>query len=92
MPESRKRKKPEVHHREGFDPNAPEPGPKPNPTWWVPTMTGLLIVGLVWVVITYLSKFQFPLPFLAPFAGGNGNLIVGFLLIIAGFLMTLRWR
>ncbi|HHW82535.1 MAG TPA: cell division protein CrgA [Actinomycetales bacterium] len=92
MPKSRKRKKPEVKHREGFVPGAHDEGPKPNPTWWAPTMVTLMLVGLAWVVITYLSKFQFPLPFLAPLAGGNGNLIFGFVLILAGFLMTLRWR
>nr|NLD40463.1 cell division protein CrgA [Actinomycetales bacterium] len=91
MPESRKRKKPETTHRVGFVPGATKE-PKPNPTWWVPVMSGLLLVGLLWVVITYLTKFTYPLPFLAPLFGGNGNLIFGFALLIVGFMMTLRWR
>ena len=91
MPTSRRRKKPEIQHREGFVPGQKKE-PKPNPTWWVPTMVTLLVVGLLWVVVTYLTQFVYPLPFLAPLAGGNGNLIFGFVLIIAGFMMTLRWR
>ncbi|HTM66451.1 MAG TPA: cell division protein CrgA [Flavipsychrobacter sp.] len=51
-----------------------------------------MIVGLLWIVVTYLTKFQYPLPLLAPLAAGNGNLIFGFVVLLAGFLMTLRWR
>ncbi|HZK06404.1 MAG TPA: cell division protein CrgA [Actinomycetaceae bacterium] len=91
MPESRKRKKAPVQHREGFEKQAPEE-PKASPKWWAPTMSTLMIVGLLWIVVTYLTKFQYPLPLLAPLAAGNGNLIFGFVVLLAGFLMTLRWR
>ncbi len=91
MPVSPKRKKEAVQHREGFEPRGTE-APKPNPAWWVPTMTTLMIVGLLWIVVTYLTNFKFPLPFIQSFANGNGNLIAGFVLLMGGFLMTLRWR
>lgn len=91
MPVSRKRKKDPVKNRKDFVPKGPE-AVKPNPNWWTPTMVTLMVVGLLWVVTTYLTAFKFPLPFLAPLAAGNGNLIVGFVLLISGFLMTLRWR
>lgn len=91
MPESRKRKKPAPKTRPGHEP-APPQEPQPSPSWWAPTMSTLMIVGLLWIVVTYLTKFQFPIPALAPFANGNGNLIAGFVLLISGFLMTLRWR
>jgi len=83
MPTSRSRKK-----------NQPTP-PKPasgdkeelNPTWWVPVMVTLFIVGLVYIVVTYLSSSQYPLPGI-----GAWNLAVGFAVIMAGFIMTMRWR
>jgi hypothetical protein len=46
-----------------------------------------MVTGLVWIVTTYLSSAQYPIPGL-----GNGNLAVGFALIIVGFGMTTRWR
>ena len=51
-------------------------------------MLGLMVVGLVWVVTYYISGVnQYPVPAL-----GRWNLGVGFGLMIAGFLMTTRWR
>lgn len=61
--------------------------PAPNPTWFVPVMLGLMIFGLVWVVVYYLSAGQWPVG-----AWHNWNLLIGFTFIIAGFLMTTRWR
>lgn len=92
MPESRKRAKPKPKNREGFVPKAPEE-PQPSPTWWAPLMVGLMVAGLVFVVLAYLFNGRAPLPFLyGSFLAGNGNLAFGFVLIIAGFLMTLRWK
>ncbi|WP_245851767.1 cell division protein CrgA [Mobilicoccus massiliensis] len=62
-------------------------GPKPNPSWYVPLMLGLMIIGLVWIVVFYLTAGSFPVE-----AWGNWNLAAGFGLIIAGFLMTTNWR
>ena len=50
-------------------------------------MSTLMVVGLIWVVTTYLFRGDFPLPGI-----GNWNLGIGFDLIMAGFLMTMRWR
>ena len=61
--------------------------PPPNPTWFVPVMLGLMIIGLIWVVVFYLSAGQWPVS-----AWHNWNLLIGFVFIIAGFLMTTRWR
>ncbi len=59
-----------------------------NPRWWVPTMLGLMVAGLVWLVVTYLSRGNYyPVPALK-----NWNLGVGFILIMAGFVMTTRWK
>ncbi|GAB3580211.1 cell division protein CrgA [Calidifontibacter terrae] len=59
-----------------------------NPRWWVPTMLSLMVAGLVWLVVTYLSRGNYyPVPALK-----NWNLGVGFVLIMAGFVMTTRWK
>ena len=67
-----------------------------SPRWYAPTMVGLMCVGLLWVVVTYLFKGQYPIPyFTAHHASdwlGNGNLYIGFLIIMAGFLGLLRWK
>jgi hypothetical protein len=60
----------------------------PNPRWFVPLMVGLMVLGLIWVVTYYISGAnQYPIP-----AIGRWNLGVGFSLMLAGFLMTTRWR
>lgn len=59
-----------------------------NPTWWVPTMVTLMLVGLFWLVVTYLAQGEYPLPGL----GVLYNLGIGFGLVMIGFLMTTRWK
>jgi len=81
MPVSKRRKKP-----------AYTPPPKPasqvsNPRWWAPTMVTLMILGLVWVVVTYLLQSSGPIPDI-----GNWNLLIGFGIMMIGFVMTMRWR
>lgn len=82
MPESKSRKKATY---------TPPPGkasaPKPNPPWFVPVMLGLMLLGLAWIVVTYLSSANYPIPGIEQW-----NLAIGFVLIIAGFGMTTRWR
>lgn len=81
MPESRRRKKaPGV-------PRSPEARRVGNPSWWAPVMLTLMIVGLVWVVVTYIAQSAYPVPGL-----GSWNLAIGFGLILVGFGMTMRWQ
>jgi hypothetical protein len=58
-----------------------------NPTWWAPVFVTLLLVGLAWIVVFYVSQGLWPIV-----AFGYWNLVIGFGLLIAGFLMTMRWR
>lgn len=59
-----------------------------NPSWWVPTMLGLMVIGLIWLVVYYLSfEKQLPVPAL-----GQWNMGVGFAFIMTGFIMTTRWK
>ncbi|UUT34352.1 cell division protein CrgA [Microbacterium elymi] len=59
----------------------------PNAVWFKPIMIGLMLVGLVWVLVFYLSGSQFPIPGI-----GAWNLAIGFGIAFVGFLMTTRWR
>lgn len=59
----------------------------PNPVWFKPIMIGLMVVGLVWVIVFYLSGQSFPIPDI-----GAWNLVIGFGIAFVGFLMTTRWR
>ena len=84
MPESKKRKKDYVT-------------PKPvgltkkkghSPVWLAPLMLVLFGIGVLWLVVFYLSQGQMPL------VSGlkNWNLVVGFGFIIAGFGLSTQWR
>ena len=34
----------------------------PNPVWFKPVMIGFMLLGLVWVLVFYLSNMAFPIP------------------------------
>jgi Cell division protein CrgA len=81
VPESKSRKKP------AYVPPPAKSAPKTNPVWLVPLMVTLMVLGLAWIVVTYISQSQYPIPGI-----GNVNLAIGFVLIITGFMMTTRWQ
>ncbi len=84
MPESKRRKKDYV---------APAPSKVtkkkgPSPVWLAPLMLVLFGVGVLWLVVFYITQGDMPLV-----SGlGNGNLLVGFAFIIAGFGLSTQWR
>jgi hypothetical protein len=51
-------------------------------------MLGLMVLGLLWLVVFYLWGSK--IPFMESL--GNWNFAVGFAFMIAGLLMTMRWR
>jgi hypothetical protein len=53
----------------------------------VPTMLGSLIIGLVWIVLFYVSQEKLPVSALGP-----GNLVVGFAFLVAGVVLATRWH
>jgi hypothetical protein len=59
----------------------------PNPVWFKPVMFGFMIVGLVWIIVFYVSQGLFPIPDL-----GSWNILIGFGIAFIGFIMTTRWR
>lgn len=90
MPESKGRARPKQREdRRGKAPRDIAAKPSINPTWWVPVMCALMIVGVLWVATFYVTSAAdpvFPLPI------GYWNLVIGLGMIMAGFMMTTRWR
>jgi hypothetical protein len=60
---------------------------KVSPRWLAPTMVACWIIGIVWVAVYYIAPST---PGLATLA--NWNLVIGFGLIIAGVVLSTRWR
>ena len=58
-----------------------------NPSWFVPVLVGLMLLGLLWVGTFYITQQEYPIPSL-----GQWNLAIGFGLAMAGFAMTTRWK
>jgi len=81
VPESRSRKKP------AYIPPPAKSAPRTNPGWLVPVMLTLMVLGLVWIVVTYITQSRYPVPEI-----GQWNLAIGFVLIITGFGLTTRWH
>jgi hypothetical protein len=87
MPESKHRRKgrqrPRAHQ------TAPPPkNPTPSPPWVPALGVGLLIAGVAVILLGYLllSGVSWPI------FGANWGLVVGFVLLIAGFVVLTRWR
>jgi hypothetical protein len=53
----------------------------------VPFMVGCFILGLLWIVVYYLSGAKYPVPQLH-----GWNMAVGFGLIITGFIASMKWK
>jgi hypothetical protein len=51
-------------------------------------MVGCLVLGIAWLATFYITNGSL----IGLRALGNGNLIVGFALILAGFVLATRWR
>lgn len=58
-----------------------------NPSWFVPVMCALMIIGVLWVAIFYITGGEYPVASLRYW-----NLAIGMGLIMAGFVMATRWR
>jgi hypothetical protein len=50
-------------------------------------MFGLMILGLLWIIIYYISEGTLPVR-----SWEGLNIVAGFGIAIIGFLMTTRWR
>jgi hypothetical protein len=50
-------------------------------------MFGFMLLGLVWIIVFYISQATLPVAALEQW-----NILVGFGIAFIGFLMTTRWR
>ena len=58
-----------------------------NPSWYVPVMLGFIVVGLLWVVVFYISGSMLPIESIGPW-----NIAIGFGIMFVGFIMTTKWK
>jgi hypothetical protein len=58
-----------------------------SPRWLVPLMIACFVLGLLWVVVYYVSQTDYPIGSL-----GNINMLIGFGLIAIGFVLATRWK
>jgi hypothetical protein len=61
---------------------------KASPVWVGPVIVALLVVGLGWIVVYYVTENGVP----GLSALGNWNLVIGFGLVIGGLTLATRWR
>ena len=60
---------------------------KVSPRWLVPAMLACLLVGLAWIALYYITGGSLPIQALQAW-----NLAIGFVLIIAGVVLSTKWR
>lgn len=61
-------------------------GAKSSPSWYPWVFSLIMIVGLVWAVVYYLTG-NYPIPNI-----GAWNLCIAFVTILVGFVMTMAWK
>lgn len=88
MPESRSRKK-KASDAEVVEELSTTPAKVGNPSWLVPTMLTLFILGAAWVVVYYLTSARWGLPIPGI---GDWNLAIGFSFILGGLGLSTRWQ
>ncbi len=59
----------------------------PTPLWYRVIMFGLVILGILWIMVFYITQNQYPVPSLS-----NWNIVIGVGLMMAGMVMMTRWR
>lgn len=66
----------------------------PSSPVYVGIMLGFMVIGLAWLVVNYLAGDK--IGFMVALGGDgtrfNYNFVAGFVLIIVGLLMTMKWR
>ncbi len=60
----------------------------PSPVWYVAIMLGLMLAGLAWLIVYYLASDQ--IAWMGKLDAWN--FLIGFGLMVAGLVMTMRWR
>jgi Cell division protein CrgA len=61
---------------------------QPSPRWYVWVMIGLMLLGLLWIVVYYVASEHIPVMV----SLGPWNFAIGFGAMVAGLVMSMRWR
>lgn len=57
-----------------------------NPRWLLPTAITALIVGPVWIVVSYIWRGRYPFPI------DNWNIVIGFVFMGGAMVLLTRWK
>jgi hypothetical protein len=87
VPKSKVRKKTDAPVRTTSALRTPVKVASPSPTWYPAVMATVLVLGLAWLVVFYLSPNNALMNGL-----GNWNFAVGFGVMLIGLVMAVRWR
>jgi hydrogenase-4 membrane subunit HyfE len=93
VPKSKVRKKPEAPTRSASLSSSPSgKALAPSPSWYPIVMAVVLVLGLAYLVVYYLtsSGTQPHVPLMADL--GAWNFAVGFGVMLLGLIMAVRWR
>lgn len=58
-----------------------------SPRWVAPLMVTLFVLGLIWIVVYYVTQQAYPIAGL-----GHWNMGIGFAFILAGFAVSTQWK
>ena len=61
---------------------------QPSPRWFAPLMVALMLIGLLWIVVYYVAGDRIPIMV----SLGAWNFGIGFGAMVAGLIMSMRWR
>ena len=61
---------------------------QPSPRWYAPLMVTLMVIGLLWIVVYYVAGDK--IPFMVTLS--VWNFAIGFGAMVAGLVMSMRWR
>jgi hypothetical protein len=89
VPKSKVRKKPENAYRPAATPSREL---APSPSWYPILMAAILLIGLGYMVLYYLTNSGTDprIPVMADL--GAWNFAVGFGIMLLGLIMAVRWR
>ena len=85
MPKSRVRKKKTDLYVP--PPQASAKKKPPSPRWFGVIVLGLMLVGVAWLVVYYVTQGELPVRDLQAW-----NVVVGFAFIASGFALATQWR
>jgi cytochrome c biogenesis protein ResB len=91
VPKSKVRKKPDVAARPSSATAArPNKALAPSPSWYPITMVVVMVLGLAYLVVYYLTNSGSGVPIMQDL--GAWNFAVGFGVMMLGLIMAVRWR